>query len=136
MNPLTVANAVANGIVAATVAGMALRVFGDPNHQIHNHRKLFYIRKFISSVVICGAVLNIATLSTPSWTEVLLNYAFALNYSVSLFSPDRTTRPKHSSSSAKIPNQRSARGPRSAGKTASNPTASRDGRKRTATKRN
>ena len=130
MNPLTILNAVANGIVIVSVAGMAIRVFGDASHQIHGHKELFYIRKFISSLVICGAVLNLVTLSTPNWTEVILNYGFAANYLFSLYYHDRTTRPKHSVNSAKVSKQRAARGPRSAGKTAPNSTSSRNGRKR------
>lgn len=130
MNPLTVANAVANGIVIISVAGMAVRVFGDSQHQIHAHRELFYIRKFISSLVICGAVLNLATLSTPNWTEVVLNYGFALNYLFSLYYHDRTTRstnPKVSREvSKRCPSSRSS----SAAKTKPRPGTSGNGRKR------
>ena len=90
MNPLTVANAVANVIVAAAVMDMAIRVFGDKTHRIHQHIELFWIRKTISSIVICGAVLNVITLSTPSWTECLLNFGFAANYAFSSFYDRRT----------------------------------------------
>lgn len=91
MNPLTVANAVANVIVAGAVMDMAIRVFGDKTHRIHQHIELFWIRKTISSIVICGAVLNVITLSTPSWTECLLNFGFAANYAFSSFYDRRTT---------------------------------------------
>ena len=93
MNPLTVANVVANVIVAAAVTDMAIRVFGNATHRIHAHPELFYIRKFVSSLVICGAVLNIVTLSTPSWTEIILNYGFAANYLFSSYYDRFTNRP-------------------------------------------
>jgi hypothetical protein len=73
---------------------MAIRVFGDKTHRIHQHIELFWIRKTISSIVICGAVLNVITLSTPSWTECLLNFGFACNYGFSSFYDRRTANPK------------------------------------------
>jgi len=69
---------------------MAIRIFGDKTHRIHQHIELFWIRKTISSIVICGAVLNVVTLSTPSWTECLLNFGFAANYAFSSFYDRRT----------------------------------------------
>jgi hypothetical protein len=101
MNPLTLANAGANVIIAGAVTDMAIRVFGNRSHRIHSHRELFWIRKAISSMVICGAVLNILTLSTPSWTECLLNYAFALNYLFSSFY-DRFTSAPNSKNATKV----------------------------------
>ena len=80
MSPLTAINAVANVIVAVAVLDLALRIFGRPDHPIHNYPAALVARKLVSSIVVCGAVLNVATLSTPSWTEVLLNVGFSLNY--------------------------------------------------------
>ena len=131
MNPLTVANALANGIVVIAVADMALRVFGNPEHRIYAHPELLYLRKFVSSLVICGAVLNLATLSTPTWTEIVLNYGFAANYLFSCYY-DRLTSSKHSSVSKAVPRKQSARGAGGPRKTAQNPPASRSGRKRPA----
>jgi hypothetical protein len=133
MNPLTAANAAANGIVIISVAGMAVRVFGDSEHQIHAHRELFYIRKFISSLVICGAVLNLATLSTPNWTEVVLNYGFAANYLFSLYYHDRTTRSANPKNAGTLPKQRPTRRAGGARKAAPRITPSRTGRKRSST---
>jgi len=101
MNLLTTANAAANLIVVIAVADMAIRVFGNPEHKIHSHPELFYIRKFVSSLVICGAVLNLITLSTPSWTEIVLNYGFAANYLFSCYY-DRLTSSKHSKASREV----------------------------------
>jgi hypothetical protein len=133
MNPLTAANAVANGIVIISVAGMAVRVFGDSEHQIHAHRELFYIRKFISSLVICGAVLNLATLSTPNWTEVVLNYGFAANYLFSLYYHDRTTRSANPKVSREVSKRRSSSRSSGTAKTKPSPSASGNGRKRSST---
>lgn len=132
MNPLTIANAVANVIVVVAVAGMAIRVFGDAKHQIHNHPELFYVRKFISSLVICGAVLNLATLSTPSWTEVILNYGFAGNYLFSLYYHDRFTNRSNVGTVPKVPKQKRPRRPSSTTKTSPSLATTEQRRKRPA----
>lgn len=131
MNPLTIANAVANGIVAVAVVDMAIRVFGNPKHRIHSHPELFYIRKFVSSIVVCGAVLNVVTLSTPSWTEIILNYGFAANYLFSSYY-DRFTNTADSKISAEIPKRRTAGRPPGAAKTSPRSATGRKRGKRSA----
>lgn len=131
MNPLTLANAIANAIVAGAVVDMAIRVFGNPKHRIHSHPELFYIRKFVSSIVVCGAVLNVVTLSTPSWTEIILNYGFAANYLFSSYY-DRFTNTADSKISREIP-KRSAPSRASNSRKGSSRSSSRgSGRKRPA----
>lgn len=132
MNPLTVANAVANAIVAVAVADMAIRVFGNRKHRIHAHPELFYIRKFVSSLIVCGSVLNILTLSTPSWTEIVLNYGFATNYLFSSYY-DRITSPSNSKSGSKVHKQLRSRRPSNPRKTTQGSSSSRNGRKRPTT---
>ena len=129
MNLLTIVNATANVIVAIAVTDLALRVFGRPDHPIHKRPLMLFTRKLVSSIVICGAVLNVATLSTPSWTEVLLNVGFSLSYIWSSYY-DRTSSTKHSASAAKIPRERASSGARNSGDSASNSSPSRNGRKR------
>jgi len=133
MNPLTIANAGANAIIAGAVVDMAIRVFGNRKHRIHDHPELFWARKAISSLVICGAVLNIATLSTPSWTECLLNYAFALNYCFSSFY-DRFTSPINPADATKVSQRNTPRRAPSAGKTAKSSAPSVYRGKRTSTR--
>ena len=101
-NPLTLINVVANAVVAIAVLDVSFRVFGRPDHPIHGNQALMLTRKFVSSLVIAGAVLNIATLSTPSWTEVILNVGFSANYVFSSYY-DRLTNSKHPSVSGKVP---------------------------------
>jgi hypothetical protein len=112
---------------------MAIRVFGNRKHRIHDHPELFWARKAISSLVICGAVLNIATLSTPSWTECLLNYAFALNYCFSSFY-DRFTSPVNPADATKVSQRNTPRRAPSAGKTAKSAAPSVYRGKRTSTR--
>jgi hypothetical protein len=133
MNLLTIANAGANAIIAAAVVDMAIRVFGNRQHRIHDHPELFWARKAISSMVICGAVLNIATLSTPSWTECLLNYAFALNYCFSSFY-DRFTSSINPANAAKVPKRNPTRRAASASKGKQNSSTSVYRGKRTSTR--
>ena len=132
MNPLTLTNAVANCIVAVAVTDLALRVFGNPAHPIHQQPKLMYARKFASSVVICGAVLNVATLSTPSWTEVLLNVGFSINYLWSSYY-DRFACPINSNNAAKVPKRSPSSRSSGVGKAKKNPPSGGTGRKRTST---
>jgi hypothetical protein len=127
MNALTIANAIANVIVAGSVVDMAIRVFGNPKHRIHSHSELFYIRKFISSLVICGAVLNVVTLSTPSWTEVVLNYGFAANYLFSSYY-DRFTSPSNPKAPREVPKRRTPSRPSSTAK--AKPSAATGGTRR------
>ena len=129
MNPLTIANVVADVIVIASVADMAIRVFGNSDHRIHAHPELFYIRKFVSSLVICGAVLNIATLSTPNWTEIILNYGFAANYLFSCYY-DRFTNRSNAGVVAKVPKPQRPRKPSGAPKTSPNFATTRKRRER------
>jgi len=133
MNLLTTANAAANLIVVIAVADMAIRVFGNPEHRMHSHPELFYIRKFVSSLVICGAVLNLITLSTPSWTEIVLNYGFAANYLFSCYY-DRLTSSKHSKVSGEVPGINATGGTSRPRATKKNPASSGTGRQRTASK--
>jgi hypothetical protein len=129
MNPLTIANVVANVIVVAAVADMAIRVFGNSDHRIHAHPELFYIRKFVSSLVICGAVLNIATLSTPNWTEIILNYGFAANYLFSCYYDRFTNRP-NGGTLPKVPKQQRTSRPSGAPKSSKNFATTRKRRER------
>ena len=105
MNPLTLINAAANAIVAVAVLDISFRVFGRPDHPIHKHGMALLTRKLVSSVVISGAVLNLVTLSTPSWTEVILNVGFSANYIWSSYY-DRVAHTKHSSTASKVPRKR------------------------------
>ena len=107
MNPLTIVNAAANVIVAAAVLDMAFRVFGRPEHPIHKSPWMLGSRKLVSSVVICGAVMNVVTLSTPSWTEVLLNIGFSLNYLWSSYY-DRAAHTNHSPASSPVSRKHTA----------------------------
>jgi hypothetical protein len=129
MNPITIVNAVANVVIVATVVDMAIRVFGHREHRIHQHRELFWIRKAISSVVICGAVLNVATLSTPTWTETLLNVGFALNYCFSSFY-DRFTRTPNPKNAGTLPKRNTPSRVANTGKSKPSASSRRSGRKR------
>jgi hypothetical protein len=106
MNPLTLINAGANLAVAVAVLDVSFRVMGRPSHPIHRHKVALLIRKLVSSVVICGAALNLLTLSTPSWTEVVLNVGFSASYIWSSYY-DRLTHTKHPSVSIQVPRKRS-----------------------------
>lgn len=133
MNPLTAVNAIANAVVVIAVVNIAISVFGNPYHPIHSHKTALITRKFVSSIVICGALSNIITLSTPSWTEVLLNVGFSINYCWSCYY-DSITSTKHSKISREIPRVNSSGGNGCAGTGKANSSASRPRRKRPASR--
>lgn len=108
MNPLTIINVAANVAVAGSVFLLSMRVFGRPDHPIHARPVFLFARKFVSSVVICGSVMNVITLSTPSWTEVLLNVGFSLSYIWSICYDDRIASAKHPASTTTLPKRNSS----------------------------
>lgn len=120
MNPLTLANALANLIVVVAVLDVSFRVFGRPDHPIHNDKTMLIARKTVSSIVICGAISNLVTLSTPSWTEILLNVGFAGNYLFSSLYDRRFTNPSNTNLSRKVPKLRSSGGPGRSGSSKKN----------------
>jgi hypothetical protein len=124
MNILTLANAVANTIVIAAVLDVSFRVFGRPDHPIHNDKTALITRKTVSSVVICGALANLISLSTPQWTEILLNVGFAGNYLFSSFYDRRIANSSNSNLPAKVSKRSASSRTSGAGKPKPNPASS------------
>lgn len=89
---LTVINAVANALLSVSVVHLIIRVFKDPKSRIHKFPIAGKLCKAACAVTLCGTVSNILTMSTPSWTEVLLNAGVSLNF-LWLSFYDRATHP-------------------------------------------
>ena len=109
MTLATAINATANGVLAVSALHLVFRVFGHPESAIWRRPWAAVLCKAATTVTICGALWNMATLSTPAASEVLLNIGISLNFLWISFFYDRATRPKHSKSPATLPRRDSSR---------------------------
>lgn len=79
-NPYTIINAIANCTTAISAIGLLVHIFGDPNNSIWDDKIKAYLAKTGLTVLICGAIANVLTLSTPAATEVLLNCGMSITF--------------------------------------------------------
>jgi hypothetical protein len=80
MNPYTVINAIANCTTAFSSIGLLVHIFGDPDNSIWADRIKAWLAKTGLTVLTCGAISNVLTLSTPVITEVLLNCGMSITF--------------------------------------------------------
>jgi protein-S-isoprenylcysteine O-methyltransferase Ste14 len=71
-------NAAANITTAISALGLLIHIFGDPHNAIWNNQIKAWLAKIGLTIVICGAVSNVMTLSTPPISEVVLNVGIAI----------------------------------------------------------
>ena len=74
----TTINAGANITTAVSALGLLVHIFGDPDNAIWNNQIKAWLAKVGLTIVICGAISNVITLSTPPITEVVLNVGIAI----------------------------------------------------------
>jgi hypothetical protein len=77
-NPITLANAVANAMLAVSSCSFIIFAFGRPSELWKMSPFQALMAKAGLSATCAGAVLNVATLSTPQLTEVILNFGLAI----------------------------------------------------------
>jgi len=97
MSPIEPINVAANVLLVGSTFHMIMKVFGDPESVIYKRPWGAIACKAAMCVTLCGALANIATLSTPSWTECMLNVGVSLNFLwISYFIESKPTvnRPK------------------------------------------
>jgi hypothetical protein len=80
MNSYTVINAIANCTTAFSSIGLLVHIFGDPDNSIWDDRIKAWLAKTGLTVLTCGAIANVLTLSTPVITEVLLNCGMSITF--------------------------------------------------------
>ena len=80
MNPYTIINAIANCTTAISAIGLLVHIFGDPTNSIWDNKIKAWLAKVGLTTAICGAVSNVLTLSTPVYTEILLNCGMSLTF--------------------------------------------------------
>ena len=126
MTPATAINATANGVLAVSALHLVLRVFGHPESAIWRRPWAAVLCKAATTVTICGALWNMATLSTPAASEVLLNIGISLNFLWISFFYDRSTRTKHSRTAGEIPRRDTSRRAANPSRNKKSPAASGD----------
>lgn len=76
----TLLNLAANSLLICSSVHLLFRVFGKQDSRVWKHPAKAMIYKAVMAVTICGAAANIVTLSTPSWSEILLNLGASGNW--------------------------------------------------------
>jgi hypothetical protein len=84
MNPnlLTLANGVANALIAAGGIAFVVFVFGRSESSIYRTPWVAHLLKAGLSLVSVGAMLNIVTFSTPPISEIVLNVGLGMTFAV------------------------------------------------------
>jgi len=80
MSSYTIINAIANCTTAISAIGLLVHIFGDPTNSIWDNKIKAWLAKVGLTIAICGAVSNVLTLSTPAYTEILLNVGMSLTF--------------------------------------------------------
>jgi hypothetical protein len=80
VNIYTIINAVANCATAMSAIGLLIHIFGDPDNTVWNNKIQAWLAKAGLSILICGAISNVLTLSTPVKTEILLNCGMSITF--------------------------------------------------------
>jgi hypothetical protein len=80
INIYTIINAIANCTTAMSAMGLLIHIFGDPDNPIWINKVQAWLAKAGLSILICGAISNVLTLSTPVKTEVLLNCGMSITF--------------------------------------------------------
>lgn len=76
----TVVNFVSNLVIFTAVVANILYVFGPIESAIQKHSIAKAVGKLCLAVTACGAILNMATLSTPARSEILINVGLAFTF--------------------------------------------------------
>jgi protein-S-isoprenylcysteine O-methyltransferase Ste14 len=80
MNILTIINVVSNCTISFSAAALLIHIFGDPDNAVWGNHIKAWLAKFGLSIVVCGALSNVLTLSTPNVTEILLNVGMSITF--------------------------------------------------------
>jgi len=80
MTTPAVINAVANCTTAFSALGLLIHIFGDPDNSVWDNNIKAWLAKSGLSVVVCGAIANVLTLSSPATSEIVLNCGMSLTF--------------------------------------------------------
>jgi hypothetical protein len=80
MTTPAVINAVANCTTAFSALALLIHIFGDPDNSVWDNNIKAWLAKSGLSVVVCGAIANVLTLSSPATSEIVLNCGMSLTF--------------------------------------------------------
>jgi hypothetical protein len=76
----TLVNLAANSLLICSSVHLLFKIFGNKNSKVWQKPYMAMLYKAVMAVTICGAVSNIITLSTPNWSEIILNLGASGNW--------------------------------------------------------
>lgn len=80
MQTLTLLNLAANSLLICSSIHLLFRIFGNKDSKVWRKPHTAMLYKAVMGITICGAAANIITLSTPNWSEVVLNLGASGNW--------------------------------------------------------
>jgi hypothetical protein len=75
-----IVTAVANSTTAFSALGLLIHIFGDPDNSVWDNNIKAWLAKSGLSVIVCGAIANVLTLSSPATSEIVLNCGMSLTF--------------------------------------------------------
>jgi len=80
MQTITLLNLAANSLLICSSIHLLYKIFGSEESKVWQKPHMAMLYKAVMGVTICGAAANIITLSTPTWSEVILNLGASGNW--------------------------------------------------------
>jgi hypothetical protein len=99
MHITTLLNLIANSLLICSSVHLLFKIFGNKDSKVWQKPYAAVLYKAVMATTICGAAANIITLSTPSWSEIILNLGASGNwlflsfylYGYSAYTPNSST---------------------------------------------
>lgn len=76
----TLINVIANSLLICSSVHLLYKIFGNKNSKVWQTPYMAMLYKGVMGITICGAAANIITLSTPTWSEIVLNLGASGNW--------------------------------------------------------
>lgn len=76
----TLVNLAANSLLICSSVHLLYRIFGNKDSKVWQKPYVAMLYKAVMGITICGAAANIITLSTPTWSEIILNLGASGNW--------------------------------------------------------
>jgi len=109
------------------------KIFGNKNSKVWQTPYMAMLYKAVMGITICGAAANIVSLSTPSWSEIVLNLGASGNWLfLSFYLYGYTSYTKPASANSAVRQRNSTSRPGSASKNKPSVASGSNGRKRPA----
>lgn len=105
----TLLNLAANSLLICSSVHLLFRVFGKQDSRIWKNPAKAMLYKAVMAVTICGAAANIVTLSTPNWSEIVLNLGASGNWLFLSFYLYEDSKPQRTPKAAPAPKPKTRR---------------------------